>query len=174
MLIDQAGQRGDVMQMAVSKGDEWSLVKQVGGKYLHPERNIAQNFFFSPKMFETMYLYQNIPMQQNDIYITMRIGSRQRASSVTAAAEENGNIFHVPQVHLSKKKKKINKNAVDTKIRERLLQHNSPLVNNNLREFMMFCFCLRVADEAVLILWQLMLLSKQKVMRVSAAGEITS
>lgn len=36
VLIDQAGQRGGVIQMAVSKGDEWSLVKQVGGKYRHP------------------------------------------------------------------------------------------------------------------------------------------
>lgn len=61
------------------------------------------------------------------------------------------------------KKKKTYKN-VDTKIRERVLQHNRPEVNNNLRKFMKFCFCLRVtegADEAVLILWQFVtLLSK--------------
>lgn len=38
---------------------------------------------------------------------------------------------------------------------------------------MMFCFCFKAADEAVLILWQFVLLSsKQKVMRFSALGEI--
>lgn len=60
------------------------------------------------------------------------------------------------------------------KMTELLLQHNSPEVNNNLRELMMFCLCFRAGDEAVLVSWLFVLLSsKQKVMRLSAVGEIT-
>lgn len=68
-------------------------------------------------------------------------------------------IFHLPQVQL--KKRKTYKNASDTRIKALLLQHNSLVVNNNLREFMMFCFCLRVADEVVIILWWFVFAIKQ-------------
>lgn len=45
-------------------------------------------------------------------------------------------IFHLPQVQL--KIIKMYKNTSDTRIKALLLQHNSLVVNNNLREFMMF------------------------------------